>query len=105
MMRAKKPRLLVTHLPSNSSKMIHTAMNKRFLYHAEAYGASGSVTLPIQEMMEVQASLSLPTTGGHGRVRVEKFHHRNFFSFRSAEAQVVGSYSAKDKAHGTLATA
>jgi len=80
-------------------------MNKRFLYHAEAYGASGSITLPVQETMEVQASLSLPITGGHGRVRVENFRHRNFLSFRSAEAQVVGSYSAKDKAHGTLATA
>ena len=79
-------------------------MTTRFLYHAEAYGASGRLTLPHQEIMDVQASVSLPLTGGHGRTRVESFRHRSFFSFRSAESQVVGSHSTKDKAHGTLAT-
>lgn len=52
----------------------------------------------------MQASVSLPLTGGHGTSRVENFRHRSFFSFRSAESQVVGSYSTTDKAYGTLAT-
>lgn len=79
-------------------------MYTRFLYHAEAYGASGELTLPQREIMDVQASVSLPLTGGHGRSRVQDFRHRSFLSFRSAESQVVGSYSKKDGAHGTLAT-
>jgi hypothetical protein len=79
-------------------------MNKRFLYHAEAWGASGQLTLPHQEVMDVQASVALPLSGGHGRSRVENFRHRSFFSFSAAESQVVGSYSVKDNAHGTLAT-
>lgn len=79
-------------------------MKLRFLYHAEAVGATGSITLPFQETMEIQAASALPLNGGHGSARVENFHHRNIFSFRSAESQVVGSYSAKDKAHGTLST-
>src|SRR5260370_33264861 len=79
-------------------------MNKRFLYHAEAFGASGSITLPHQEVLDVQASVSLPLTGGHAKSRVENFRHRNLISFQAAESHVVGSYSAKDKAHGTLST-
>src|SRR5260370_38894652 len=79
-------------------------MNKRFLYHAEAFGASGSITLPHQEVLDVQASVSLPLTGGHAKSRVENFRHRNLISFEAAESHVVGSYSAKDKAHGTLST-
>ena len=79
-------------------------MKIQFLYHAEAVAASGRITLPMQDTMEMQASLSVPILGGHGSVRVEKFRHRNIFSFESAETHVVGSYSEKDKAHGTLAT-
>jgi hypothetical protein len=60
--------------------------------------------LPHQEVMDEQASVALPLSGGHGRSRVENYRHRSFFSFSSAESQVVGSYSVKDNAHGTLAT-
>jgi hypothetical protein len=79
-------------------------MKLRFLYHAEAVGATGYISLPFQETMEIQAAAALPLNGGHGSSRVENFRHRNVFSFRSAESQVVGSYSAKDKAYGTLST-
>lgn len=79
-------------------------MKLRFLYHAEAVGATGYLTLPFQETMEIQAAAALPLNGGHGSARVENFRHRNIFSFRAAESHVVGSYSAKDKAHGSLST-
>ena len=77
-------------------------MKLRFLYHAEAIGATGHITLPFNETMEIQASTALPLNGGHGTTRVENFRHRNIFSFRHAESHVVGSYSEKDKAWGTL---
>ena len=79
-------------------------MKTRFLYHAEAVGATGTITLPFHETMEIQAATALPINGGHGSSKVEKFDHRNIFSFDRAESQVVGSYSEKDKAHGTLST-
>jgi hypothetical protein len=79
-------------------------MKIKFLYHAEAVAASGYITLPVQETMEIQGSVALPITGGHGSVRVENCRHRSYFSFHSAESHVVGSYSARDKAYGTLAT-
>ncbi len=76
----------------------------KFLYHAEAVAASGHVTLPYQESIEIQASMALPIDGGHGTARSENFRHRNILSFHHAESHVVGSYSTKDKAHGTLSS-
>jgi hypothetical protein len=79
-------------------------MKIRFLYHAEAVAASGYLTLPIHESMPIQAATALPILGGHGSATADNFHHHNYFSFCHAESHVVGSYSEKDKAHGTLAT-
>ena len=79
-------------------------MKIKFLYHAEAVGATGYITLPVRETMEIQASVALPINGGHGAARVENCHHRNYFSFRVAESHVSGAYSAKDRAYESLAT-
>lgn len=79
-------------------------MKTRFLYHAEAVAATGTVTLPFHETMEIQASVALPINGGHGSARVERFRHRDIFSFERAESHVVGSFSEKDQAHGTLSS-
>lgn len=80
-------------------------MKIRFLYHAEAAAATGQLTLPHQELIEVPASVSVPVNGGHARSTVENFNHRDIISFRKAEVHVVGSYSRKDGAHGALASA
>jgi len=79
-------------------------MKTQFLYHAEAVGASGYLTLPFQEQIEIQASAALPINGGHGSARSENFNHRNILSFHRAESMVIGSYSDRDKAHGTVAS-
>lgn len=79
-------------------------MKIRFLYHADAVAASGYITLPIQETMPAQAATAVPMLGGHGSAVSEKFRHRTYFAFERAESHVVGSYSEKDKAHGTLAS-
>jgi hypothetical protein len=79
-------------------------MEIRFLYHAEAVAATGHVTLPFRETMEIQGATALPINGGHGSVVVENFRHRNIFSFRRAESRVVGSLSDNDRAHGTLSS-
>src|SRR5579862_2990063 len=79
-------------------------MKINFLYHAEAVAASGYVTLPVQDVMPVQAAAAVPIIGGHSSASVSNFRHGNFLSFARAESHVVGSYSAKDKAHGTLSS-
>src|SRR5579862_8678678 len=92
-----------TRLPFNSINL-NQNMKTRFLYHAEAVAATGRVTLPFHETMEIQASVALPINGGHGSARVEHFRHRDIFSFARAESQVVGSFSDLDRAHGTLSS-
>ncbi len=79
-------------------------MKIRFLYHAEAVAAAGYLTLPVQEIMPAQASVALPILGGHASASAENFRHRNYLKFDRAESHVVGSYSEKDRAHGTLAS-
>ena len=80
-------------------------MQTRMLYHADAVGASGNLTLPVQESMPIQASVCLPVIGGHGAAEVNEFRYRNILYFSWAESTVVGSYSEKDKAHGSASTA
>jgi hypothetical protein len=80
-------------------------MQTRMLYHADAVGASGNLTLPVQETMPIQASVCLPVIGGHGAAEVNEFRYRNILYFSWAESTVVGSYSEKDKAHGSAAMA
>ncbi len=79
-------------------------MKIRFLYHAEAAAATGQLTLPHHELVEVPASASVPLNGGHARSLAENFNHRDVFSFRRAQVQVVGSYSKHDGAHGAVAS-
>jgi hypothetical protein len=76
----------------------------RFLYHAEAVGASGYITLPVADTIPLQASISAPIGPGYGKVRVENFKHLDYLSIGSMESHVVSSYSEKDQAHGTLAS-
>ncbi len=80
-------------------------MEKRFLYHAQATGVSGQVTLPFNELIEVQAASALPETGGYSTSRVDHFNYRQIVSFHSATTQATGSYSAKERAYNTLVTA
>lgn len=75
-----------------------------FLYHTEAVGASGHISLPVVDTMPLQASIASAIGAGFGKVRVENFKHLDYLSIGSIESQVVSSFSEKDKAHGTLAT-
>jgi hypothetical protein len=54
--------------------------------------------------MPLQASIASAIGASYGKVRVENFKHLDYLSICSVESHVVSSYSAKDKAHGTLAT-
>jgi hypothetical protein len=75
-----------------------------FLYHTEAVGASGHISLPVHDTMPLQASIASAIGEGYGKVRVENFKHLDYLSIGSLESQVVSSYSERDHAHGTLAS-
>ena len=75
-----------------------------FLYHTEAVGASGHISLPVCDTMPLQASIASAIGAGFGKVRVDDFKHLDYLSIGSLESQVVSSFSEKDKAHGTMAS-
>ena len=75
-----------------------------FLYHTEAVGVSGRITLPVDDTMPIQASIASPIGEGFGKVRVENFKHLDYLKIGSIESQVVSSFSERDQAHGTLAS-
>jgi hypothetical protein len=79
-------------------------MPPTFLYHTEAVGASGHISLPVADTMPLQASIASAIGASFGTVRVENFRHLDYLSIGSIESHVVSSYSERDQAHGTLAS-
>jgi len=75
-----------------------------FLYHTEAVGASGHISLPVQDTMPLQASIASAIGASFGKTRVENFKHLDYLSIGSMESQVVSSFSERDQAYGTLAS-
>jgi hypothetical protein len=75
-----------------------------FHYHACAHAFSAQFTRPFAEQIDVQASSSLPPTGGHGCARVENFRFREFISFDKGYTHVSGGYQSDDQSNNTLVT-
>lgn len=73
-------------------------------YHYNAHGSalSGHIQRPFDEIIEVQAGMSLPSSGGYGAVSVEKFRFKEIISFDRASTQVSGSKKKEDNSHTTL---
>jgi hypothetical protein len=80
-------------------------IQKTFLYNARGDGFSAQVTRPVQQTIEVQAGLSLPTAGGHGCSRVENYKYSEIFSFDAAYSQVAGSQNLANGNYTTLVAA
>ncbi len=84
-------------------------MARRYLFHGEATGASGIITSPNQEIIQVQAATSLPDMGGTASAHVEKFVHStaagNILAFDVAHCQGLGYHMPEMKAYGTMVTA
>jgi hypothetical protein len=81
--------------------------HRHFHYHASAHALSGELTRPVQRVIEVQAGISLPSTGGVGSSHVENFRVDEVVSFKRAYSHVAGSVKEENnkKIHTTHATA
>jgi hypothetical protein len=77
----------------------------RFHYNAHGHGLSAQFKRPIEQVVDVQAGVSLPVIGGHGSARVDNFKFNEILSFKSAYAHVSGSQDPKDGGFSTLVTA
>lgn len=63
-----------------------------FHFHAEGHALSGEFRHPGRSLIEAQASVSLPTIGGHARAHVDHYFHSDFVSFRTAHTEVTGRW-------------
>lgn len=76
--------------------------HRTYLYNAHGHALSGQIFRPFQHTIDVQAGMSLPTTGGYGFVRVSDFRLKEAISFKHAATQVSGSFDEHDKSHTTM---
>ncbi|MFY9752147.1 MAG: choice-of-anchor P family protein [Candidatus Acidiferrales bacterium] len=81
------------------------AAHRTYLYNAHGHALSGQILRPFNQLIEVQAGMSLPTTGGYGAARVDNFRLKEVVSFRAAYTQVSGSRKHEDSSHTTLVSA
>jgi hypothetical protein len=80
-------------------------MEKTFIYNASALAIGGTFTRPIERVINVPASSTLPREGGYNTARTGKYRLEEFLSFESAYTQVAGSQDPKDKSFTSLASA
>jgi hypothetical protein len=73
-------------------------------FHAEASALGGRIEQPFQQLIPVQAPLSLPPVGGFATARVEGFRVDGIVSFEAAYTQVSGSAKSKNGPWSTMVT-
>jgi len=76
--------------------------HRTYLYNAHGHALSGQIFRPFEQLIEVQAAMSLPTAGGYGSARAENFRLKEIVSFNAAYTQVSGSQKKEDSSHTTL---
>jgi hypothetical protein len=64
-------------------------------FQGQAICASGRITSPFHEIIEIQGATALPDTGGYGVDRVGPFRYREIVRFERATAEVIGSITYK----------
>ena len=82
---------------------------ERFFHQASAFGLGGYVSVPgnFSEILEVKAAISLPPSGGRGKVRAENHDYNRSpvaISFDFAESEVAGYPRPDGKTHQSVAT-
>src|SRR5260370_12670376 len=90
--------------PSNTENGEEPEQGIPFHFHGEAHAFSATFLRPIPFPIEAQASVSLPSIGGHARSRVENFVGDHLVRFKAAHSHVSGSWM-DNKVATTHATA
>jgi hypothetical protein len=83
--------------------MLNETVQRTYIFNGHGHAVSGHITHPFDHQIEVQAGMSLPTTGGIGHARVENFSFREYVSFSAAYTYVAGSKRGRDT-YTTLVT-
>lgn len=83
--------------------MLNETVQRTYIFNGHGHALSGHITQPFDHQIEVQAGMSLPTTGGVGQARVENFRFHHYASFGVGHTYVVGIKSGDDT-YSTLVT-
>ena len=84
--------------------MLNETVQRTYIFNGHGHALSGHITHPLDHQVEVQAGMSLPTTGGIGQSRVEKFRFQHYVSFSLGHTYVLGNKNSQDT-YNTLVTA
>jgi hypothetical protein len=79
--------------------------HSQHFYHASAFGVAGEIERPSRHTIPTQAATVLAPSGGRGYERVDNFHFDGIISFKSAYAEVGGSFDECHNRHTSYATA
>jgi hypothetical protein len=79
--------------------------HSQYFYQASAYGLAGEIERPSRHTIPTQAATALASSGGRGYTRVDNFHFDGIMSFKSAVAEVGGSFDECHNRHTSYATA
>jgi hypothetical protein len=71
-------------------------------YHADASAIGGRIERPFEQVVPVQAPLSLPAVGGYATARSEDFRFQGILSFQAAQTQVAGSLNERNGSWTTV---
>ncbi len=74
-------------------------------YHANASAIGGRIDRPFEQIVPIQAPVSLPEVGGYGTARSEEFRFQGILSFRAAQTQVGGSFDERNNSWTTIVSA
>jgi len=80
------------------------AEGPRYFFNAYASGFYGRITRPFDQLIDVQASCSLPASGGYASARVDGFRLKEIISFSATYTQVTGSAHDEEQAWNQVAT-
>lgn len=67
-----------------------------FRFHAHGQALGGLFRHPLWSLIPAQASVTLPTIGGHAVARIENYHFQDFVCFKSADTQISGKQRRDD---------
>ncbi|SRR6266481_644979 len=98
---APKPR----NKPANTKSSNEPKQRIPFHFHAQAHAFSATFHRPVLYPIAAQASVSLPTIGGHAHSRVDNFRVDSLVRFTSATSHVSGSWMDNNEIVTTHATA
>ena len=80
-------------------------MEKRFVFHGHAVGATGHIHKPEDVIIWTQGASALPGSGGYSRSQAERVRFGDLLSVEQVRTQTTGDFHEVEQAYTTLSNA